>query len=182
MGNVALVHRWVPGIFGLPMPSLKIHHLFTSPGHNYYGRHGKKSEGHDITGHESIELVAGKGIPGDRFYGWKDDYKGQITFIDLALIEDIRSHAGNPDLPASAFRRNVVISGIDLNSLIGRTFSIGGIRFEGTEECSPCYWMDEACGKPGTEEIMKGRGGLRCRILDDGILKTGPAELHHPPR
>jgi hypothetical protein len=30
---------------------------------------------------------------------------------------------------------------------------------------------------------MKGRGGLRCRILDDGILRCGPAELViQPPR
>jgi MOSC domain-containing protein YiiM len=163
------------------MPTVRIHHLFTSPGHNFFGHHGQEAGEHQILDHESIELVAGRGIPGDRFFDWKDDYKGQITFIDLALIEEIRRHAGNPELPASAFRRNVVISGIDLNSLIGTTFSINGIRFEGSEECKPCYWMDEACGKPGTEEIMKGRGGLRCRILDSGTLKLGPTDLIAPP-
>jgi hypothetical protein len=161
---------------------VQLHHLFTSPGHNYFGHHGRKSGGHEIIEHESIELVAGQGIPGDRFFGWKDDYKGQLTFIDQAVIEEIRRHAGNPELPASAFRRNVVISGVDLNALIGTTFSLNGIRLEATEECRPCYWMDEACGKPGTEEILKGRGGLRCRILDDGTLKCGPAELVQPPR
>ena len=157
-------------------------HLFTSPGHNYFGHHGQKSGEHEIIEHDSIELVAGQGIPGDRFFGWKDDYKGQLTLIDQAVIEEIRRHAGNPELPASAFRRNVVISGVDLNALIGTTFSLNGIRLEATEECRPCYWMDEACGKPGTEEIMKGRGGLRCRIFDNGTLKRGSAELTQPPR
>lgn len=155
------------------MQQARIHHLFTSPGHNFYGRHGQTAESQPIVEHESIELIAGKGIVGDRFFDWKEDYKGQITFIDLAVIEEIRNHAGNPALPASAFRRNVVVSGLDLNSLIGTIFEIGDIRFQGTEECKPCYWMDEACGKPGTEDLMKGKGGLRCRILDDGMLKVG---------
>jgi MOSC domain-containing protein YiiM len=155
------------------MQPARIHHLFTSRGHNFFGRHGQPAENHEIVEHETIELIAGKGMRGDRFFDWKEDYKGQITFIDLAVVEEIRRHAGNPDLPASAFRRNVVVSGIDLNALIGKTFELGGIKFQATEECRPCYWMDEACGKPGTEEIMKGRGGLRCRILDDGILKVG---------
>jgi hypothetical protein len=156
------------------MQEARIHHLFTSEGHNYFGRHGQPSGNFEIIEHDSIELVAGRGIIGDRFFDWKDDYKGQITFIDMAVVVEIRRHAGNPDLAASAFRRNVVISGIDLNKLISTTFELGGIRFQATEECRPCYWMDEACGKPGTEEIMKGRGGLRCRILDDGVLKCGP--------
>ena len=162
--------------------TVQLHHLFTSPGHNYFGHHGRESGDHEIIEQESIELVAGQGIPGDRFFGWKDDYKGQLTFIDLAVVEEIRRHSGNPELPAGAFRRNVVISGVDLNSLIGTTFVLNGIRLEGSEECRPCYWMDEACGKPGTEDIMKGRGGLRCRILDSGTLKRGPAELLQPPR
>ncbi len=155
------------------MQPARIHHLFTSEGHNFFGRHGQPAENHEIIEQEVIELVAGRGIRGDRFFDWKEDYKGQITFIDMAVVEEIRRHAGNSDLPASAFRRNVVVSGIDLNKLIDVTFELGGMRFQATEECRPCYWMDEACGKPGTEEIMKGRGGLRCRILDDGVLKVG---------
>lgn len=154
-----------------------IHHLFTSPGHNFYGHHGKPAGNHAIESHDRIELVAGRGIQGDRFFDWKDNYKGQITFIDLRIIERVRQHAENPELPADSFRRNVVIEGVDLNGLIGRQFRIGGLLLEGSEECSPCYWMDEACGKSGTEALMKGHGGLRCRILESGILSKGPVEV-----
>ena len=157
-----------------------IRHLFTSPGHNFYGHHGQEPGSHPIEEHGEVELVAGKGIVGDRFFGWKEDYKGQITFIDMTVIDRIREHAGNPDLPATAFRRNVVTSDIDLNGLIGERFLLNGILLEGTEECRPCYWMDEACGKPGTEELMKGHGGLRCRILESGRLRPGPATLETP--
>ena len=154
-----------------------IHHLFTSPGHNYFGHHEKPPGEHPIVEHDAINLVEGRGIPGDRFYDYKDDYKGQLTLIDLAVIDDIRDHADKPDLPAAAFRRNVVTSGIDLNALIGSQFRLNGILLEGTEECRPCYWMDQACGKAGTEDLMKGRGGLRCRVLSNGRLSKGAAEL-----
>jgi len=150
-----------------------IHHLCTSPGHNYFGHHGEAAGEHPIIEHEQIALLAGRGIEGDRFLDFKDGYKGQITFIDQSVVEAIRAHATNPELPASSFRRNVVIEGLNLNSLIGKRFRLSGLLFEGTQECSPCYWMDQACGKPGTEELMKGRGGLRCRILESGSLIRG---------
>ncbi|MGC4017446.1 MAG: MOSC domain-containing protein [Luteolibacter sp.] len=153
------------------MPLVVLHHLFRSPGHNYFGHHGMPAGENGIEDCEAIKLVAGRGILGDRFFDFKADYKGQITFFDQAVVEQVRAHTGKADLPASAFRRNVVIEGADLNSLIGHRFRLGGILFEGTQECSPCYWMDGACGMPGVEQLMKGRGGLRCRILEDGILK-----------
>lgn len=155
----------------------RILQLFTSPGHNYVGHHGKPASGNPIIEQESIELVAGRGIRGDRFFDWKEDFKGQITFLDQTVVEAVRGHAGNPGLPASTFRRNVVIEGLDLNSLIGRRFELGGIELEGSEECRPCYWMDEACGTPGTEDLMRGRGGLRCRIRSSGTLRTGDVEV-----
>lgn len=154
-----------------------IHHLFTSTGHNYFGHHEKPPGEHPMEEHESIELLAGRGIPGDRFFDWKEDYKGQVTFIDLAVVDAIRDHAGDPSLPAAAFRRNIVVSGVDLNDLVGKRFTLNGILLEGTEECRPCYWMDRACGKAGTEDLMKGRGGLRCRILESGTLETGTARM-----
>jgi FdhD protein len=53
---------------------------------------------------------------------------------------------------------------------------LGGVLFEGVEECKPCYWMDAAVA-PGANAFLAGRGGLRCRILEDGILSCGGAEL-----
>ena len=159
------------------MPCAVIHGIYTSPGHNYFGHHDRTPGEHGIVEHDSVELVAGKGIPGDRFFDWKADYKGQLTLIDRGVIDDIRQHAENPDLPASAFRRNVVVSGIDLNRLVGRVFRLGDALLEGTQKCAPCYWMDQACGKAGTEKLMHDRGGLRCRILEGGTIRTGEAEF-----
>ena len=68
------------------------------------------------------------------------------------------------------------MEGIDLNSLVGREFEIGGIRFFGSEECAPCYWMDQAVAC-GAEDFMKGKGGLRARILSSGTLNVGATRV-----
>jgi len=68
-------------------------------------------------------------------------------------------------------RRNVITAGIDLNRLIGEEFVLQGVRFAGVEECRPCYWMEQALG-PGAEAALRGRGGLRARILTDGPLRV----------
>lgn len=54
----------------------------------------------------------------------------------------------NPQVAAkrrtsSALRRNVLTRGVDLNTLIRRTFSIQGIVFEGTEECLPLESLED---------------------------------------
>ena len=149
----------------------RIRHVFTSPGHNYFGHHEKPPGEHPMEERERIELVAGRGIRGDRFFDHKENYKGQVTLLDMTVVEAVRGFAGQPELPAAVFRRNVVVSGVDLNAWIGKRFRIGDVLLEGCEECRPCYWMDRACGRPGTEELMKGQGGLRCRIVESGFLR-----------
>jgi MOSC domain-containing protein YiiM len=155
-----------------------IRHLFVSPGHNYRGHHGVSAGRHPIVQAESIECVAGRGIVGDRYFDFKPDYKGQITFYEWENLVrmwdelDIEELARDP----SATRRNVVVAGIDLNRLIGVTFELQGIRFVGTEECRPCYWMNGAIHERA-EAWMKGRGGLRARILSPGTLCRGACPL-----
>lgn len=158
------------------MPQVTIKHLFISPGHNYYGRYGMGSLDHAIEERSEIQLVAGKGVEDDRFYEYKEDYKGQITFFDWAVYERVRDEVVKGELAPSAFRRNVVLQGVDLNELIGKHFRIGEMEFTGSCECAPCFWMDEACAE-GTHEFLKGRGGLRARILKGGCLSVGTAEL-----
>jgi MOSC domain-containing protein YiiM len=68
------------------------------------------------------------------------------------------------------FRRNIITEGQDLNALIGQEFEIQGTRFLGMAECSPCYWMEEAF-HPGAETALKNHGGLRAKILTDGVLR-----------
>lgn len=119
---------------------------------------------------ESIECIAGKGIVGDRFFEFKEDYKGQVTFFSQEVYERLCAQFQIKDVSPSIFRRNIITQGVDLNTLIGQEFEIQGIRFLGTQESAPCYWMNQAFAE-GAEEAMKGHGGLRAKILTGGTLK-----------
>ncbi len=125
---------------------------------------------------DSIECVAGKGIIGDRYFDHKENYKGQLTFFSEEVFLDLREKFPEVDRDPSVFRRNVLVSGIDLNKLIGQRFSVGDLEMEGVEEASPCYWMNQAYCE-GAEEALRGRGGLRVRFLTDGAMQVGSASL-----
>lgn len=150
---------------------MKIKAIYISTGHDFVGRHGKERLDHGIEKVDSVECVAGSGLVGDRYFNHKEDYKGQITFFDWAVYTRMREAFDCPQLDPAWFRRNVLIEGVDLNTLIGQRFTLQGIDFEGSEECRPCYWMDEAV-KPGVHEALKGFGGLRARILSNGTLRV----------
>ena len=153
------------------MVAMEIFHLFISTGHNFVGHHGREPDKHPMIEVSHIECVAGRGIRGDRYFDFKDDYKGQITFFSLEVFNDLCSALQIHDCAPSMARRNVITRGVDLNHLIDQEFEVQGVRFFGTEECRPCYWMDRAFA-PGTQEFLKGRGGLRARILSDGSVRS----------
>ena len=150
--------------------------MFISRGHNYFGHHGRPSDDYPLVEVEEIECVAGHGIRGDRFYDYRQNYKGQITFFSQEVFDALSAAFPHVRKSPGVLRRNVIVSGVDLNSLIGETFELQGIRFRGAAHCRPCYWLDEAF-TPGAEAWLKGNGGLRAQILTDGMLKVGLAEL-----
>jgi MOSC domain-containing protein YiiM len=121
-----------------------------------------------------IECVTSRGIRGDRYFNFKDDYKGQITFFSLDVFDELCAALNAQDASPAAARRNVITRGFDLNEFIGKEFEIQGVRFYGTQECAPCYWMDGAFA-PGAKDFLKGRGGLRAKILTDGKLHSTAA-------
>lgn len=151
--------------------NVKICRLYISPGHNYFGHHGLPPGEHPVVEVSQIECVAGKGIEGDRFFGFKENYKGQITFLASEIFETVCRQFGVLNKSPGVMRRNVVTAGVDLNRLIGKRFTAQEVEFEGVCECSPCYWMDGAIA-PGAEEALRGNGGLRAKILTDGTLRV----------
>ena len=151
------------------MGDFEITHLYISPGHNFFGHERDQPSSNPAIEVPSVWCVAGMGIEGDRFFDFKESYKGQITFFEEEAYDDLCAQLGIWDRPPSVFRRNVLTRGVRLNDLIGREFTIGDVRLFGIEESRPCFWMDHAFG-PGAEAGLKGRGGLRARILTSGRL------------
>ncbi len=158
----------------IPAAGCTLREIYISHGHDYWGRQGAGRMQHGIQQLDEVECVAGRGLRGDRYFDYRADFKGQVTFFDAAVVAEIRAKFNVPKLPASVFRRNLIVEGADLRSWLGRRFRLQGIDFEGAQECKPCQWMDRVV-EPGTLDFMKAgfRGGLRARILTSGTLKVG---------
>jgi len=154
---------------------IRVRQIFISKGHSFFGHYGQPAGDYPVVEVDEVECVAGRGLRGDRFFDFEKDYRGQITFFSCETFEELRRELGADQIAPSATRRNVFTEGADLQSLVGKTFEIQGVRFFGTEECRPCKWMNQSV-HPGAGTWLRGRGGLRARILTSGILRRSPAD------
>ncbi len=157
----------------IELANFQIISIFISSGHDYWTRGDEKPFQYGIQELAQVECMAGRGLRGDRHSLGKANRKGQITFMSESAIDEIRCEFDLPQLPASVFRRNVIVRGVDLALLLNRQFVVQGVCFEGAQECKPCHWMDQVVA-PGAARFMRQnfRGGLRAKILCDGVLKT----------
>lgn len=151
--------------------------IWISAGNDFRGHFGGPRGEHGITSVPQVACVAGLGLKGDRYFGYREDFKGQVTFMAAEAVDEVRERFGVPALSSGEFRRNLIVRGVDLSAWIGRRFRFQGVDFEGSEECKPCQWMEQVAGA-GAERFLAGgcRGGLRARILADGILTAEGCE------
>jgi MOSC domain-containing protein YiiM len=149
---------------------MKVVHIYVCPTHVYVGHHGQPAGTAPMEEVQEARLIAGRGIEGDR-YSLRPGTKGQVTFFSeeawLRLCREFNRDDRGPDV----FRRNIIVSGADIDGLVGREFDVQGVRFLGVDYCAPCHWMDHAFA-PGAFELLKGwhAGGLRAHVLSDGCL------------
>jgi MOSC domain-containing protein YiiM len=155
---------------------LVIHHLYISPGHNYFGHKDNTLGVHPTYDVDAVEVKAGAGLIGDRFFGRGADFDGHVTFFAWEVYQSLLNTGGLLIETPAAFRRNVILAGAPLNGLIGQTFAIDGVQFSGTKHCAPCRWMDLGVAS-GALAALKGRGGLRAQALSDGWLQKGTVTL-----
>ena len=175
---------------------ITIRQIFISPGHNYFGHTPEEPGQNPIFDLEKVEAKAGLGLVGDRFYGLKKGFDGQITFFSWEVFRHLAEQPGLSEILPKMLRRNIIIQGVHLNALIGHDFEIRagsgsierenadqqqhqqpGVCFRGARHCNPCRWMDIGVGD-GALKFLKGRGGLRAQIQSDGTLHSGAATLY----
>jgi hypothetical protein len=154
-------------------PPIRVEHLYISPGHNFFGHHERPPGTYETVEQQEIVCLAGRGIEVTASSTSSPTTRADHLFRS-EIYEELCARFGVRNKEPSAFRRNVITRGADLNALIGKEFAIQGVRFLGTTECSPCYWMDAAF-HAGAEAALKGRGGLRAKILSSGTLRVDPA-------
>ena len=96
----------------------------------------------------------------------------QISIISQEFIRSVANYLNRDKIEPQLLRRNLVISGINLNALRYQQFSIGEVILEATALCHPCSRMEQALG-PGGLSAMLGYGGLCCKILRSGAMTIG---------
>lgn len=126
---------------------------------------------------DGVELRAGAGIVGDRYYGTATGAGEHVTFVEAEEIERYNAEYGQT-IGANATRRNVVTRGVRLNALVGRRFTIGNVEFVGIELCEPCRDLGASLANDAmpVEQVVRAfahRGGLRADVVTDGRIAVG---------
>lgn len=128
---------------------------------------------------EPLEVVAetraevGTGLVGDRFRPRAGGPgRRQVTTIQAEHLPVIAALAGLDAVDPADLRRNLVISGINLQALRGRRVRVGGATFEFTTSTDPCSRMEEALGLGGYN-AMRGMGGWNARVVEAGVVALG---------
>ena len=121
---------------------------------------------------ESIEVLANKGVVGDRHFDNYNDPYCQLSLIEAENIDEYNLKFGL-NIPYLDFRRNIITKGIKLNDLVGKKLSIGNVEVEGIDLCRPCRHLTEMLDQENILKEFLRKGGLRCQILSSSKIKVG---------
>ena len=119
-------------------------------------------------------LEKGKGIVNDRYYGNFKEKKEQVTLINLEEINSFNNKI-KQNIDAKNFRRNIIVSGIDLNKFINKKIKINNVTLKIHEICQPCKYLQDRLKIPGLVKMLINKSGVRAEILTSGSLSVGDA-------
>ena len=98
----------------------------------------------------------------------------QVTIISRERWAELMRDLG-ANLPPSARRANLMVSGIDLENSRGRILRVGAARLSINGETRPCEQMEAA--HAGLQALMRERwgGGVFAQVLAGGTIRVGDA-------
>ena len=125
----------------------------------------------------SVEAIPGRGLAGDRYAlggGTWARYPGlekQVTLIDREEVAAVAAETGSELVPGDT-RRNLVTTGIDLPSLVGRWFTVGDVLLFGMKRCPPCTHLERLTGVRLVKAMVH-RGGINAAVFAGGRVADG---------
>lgn len=136
--------------------------------------------------------VPGRGLEGDRYFSSRGTYSSrpshggrEVTLIESEAVEALDQGVTNAEgrrlgikLAAAETRRNIATAGVPLNHLVDKEFWVGEVLMRGTRLCEPCKHLEDLT-QPGALAGLIHRGGLRARILREGIIRIGDIVRPH---
>jgi MOSC domain-containing protein YiiM len=120
---------------------------------------------------ERAVVHAGRGLNGDHALTRDGTGRRNVTIIQAEHLDEVAARTGREVRPEQ-LRRNLAVSGIDLDALKNTLFLVGTVLLEGTGACHPCSRMNETLGAGGYD-AMRGCGGITARALSDGEIRIG---------
>ena len=125
----------------------------------------------EVVSHESAHVQVGTGLEGEH-HSRSGRGKRQVTMIQAEHLPVVAALLGRDAVGPEELRRNLVISGINLQALKKTRFTIGEVEFEGTGDCHPCSRMEHNLGDGGYA-AMRGHGGITTKVLKPGTIHIG---------
>jgi MOSC domain-containing protein YiiM len=119
---------------------------------------------------EKVLAVKDGGLEGDRYNN--NGGVRQVTLIQDEHLKSVASYLGVAEVNPDFLRRNIVVSGLNLLALKGKTFRIGDAILEYSGECHPCSRMEENLGVGGYN-AMRGHGGITAKVVLGGMIQLG---------
>jgi MOSC domain-containing protein YiiM len=99
--------------------------------------------------------------------------KRQITVLGREAWAAATAEAGDPTLPWTARRANLLVEGVELPKGKGGVLRLGPVRLEVTGQTYPCVRMEEARTGLLRALARDWRGGVTCRVLAGGCVRLG---------
>ena len=126
---------------------------------------------------DAVEAVAGRGLSGDRYalgggtWARYPDLEKQVTLIDRDDVAAVAAETGSALTPGDT-RRNLVTTGVDLPSLVGRWFAVGDVLLFGMKRCPPCTHLERLTGVRLVKAMVH-RGGINAAVFAGGPITDG---------
>ncbi len=114
-------------------------------------------------------LKQGYGIEGDRA-SRKYGGKRQVTLFQAEYLSVLATLHPSYSIHYADLRRNIAVSGLNLNILVQQSISIGEAVLEITGLCHPCSKMESQLGA-GAYNALRGHGGLTAKVVSSGVIK-----------
>jgi len=136
---------------------------------------------------QQANLVAGRGIEGDRYflgtgtYSPKPDAR-EVTLFEIEVLEALARNdpplqAGPIRIDPGHHRRNLTVRGVPVGHLVGKRFHVGDVVLKGGRLNFPCKYLEKLLGLPIYQPLYN-RSGLNCVIERGGAIQRGdPIEL-----
>ena len=144
--------------------------------------HVTPAASHEMEELEEANLIAGRGIEGDRYFLGTGTYSAkpgirEVTLIELEVLHALARNdppiqSGTITLTPADHRRNLTTEGVPLNHLSGRRFRVGSTILKGGRLNFPCKYLERIVGVPVYLPLYN-RSGLNCSIELGGTIRKG---------